>query len=169
MYGAAHGEAYNLDPGYLGAGLPSENRHVIEEILIHTSGDDGISNAATKEAIYMQVTDFFISASQEKLVSSVRFQMLDIKRKTPMQYWLPGGLEWPVTQKKIAVKIFSLATSSAAPERNISTFGFTHSKLRNSLSSQSVERLVLLKTNLNAFYEDPVGSEMDANNSDHSD
>jgi hypothetical protein len=168
MYGAAHGLAYILDPRYLGVGLPSENRRSIEEILIRTSGGDGISNAATKEAIYMQFTDFFISASQERSENSFRFQMLDKKRKTPLQYWLSDGVEWPAVQE-IAVKIFSLATSSPASERNFSTFGFIHSKLRNSLSSQSVEKLVFIKTNLNTFYEDPVGLEMDADNSDDTD
>jgi hypothetical protein len=69
MQGAAHGVAYILDPGYLGASLPSENRRVFEEILIHTSGDDEIRNAATKEAIYMHFTDFFNSASQEQSVN----------------------------------------------------------------------------------------------------
>jgi hypothetical protein len=76
IYGAAHGLAYIIDPCYLGAGLPSEDRHVIEEILIHTSGDDGISNAVAKEAIYMQFTKFFIFASREKSENSFRFQIL---------------------------------------------------------------------------------------------
>jgi hypothetical protein len=78
---------------------------------------------------------------------------------------LSDGLEWPAVQK-IAVKIFSLATSSAASERNFSTFGFIHSKLGNSLSPKPEEKLVFIKTNMNAFYEDPVGPEMDADNSD---
>jgi hypothetical protein len=76
MYGAAHSLSYILDPCYLWAGLPFEDRRVIEEILIHTSGDDGISNAVTEEAIYMQFTEFFISLSREKSENSFRFQML---------------------------------------------------------------------------------------------
>jgi hAT family C-terminal dimerisation region len=85
-----------------------------------------------------------------------------------MQYWSPDGLEWPAVHK-LAVKTFSLATSNAASGRNFSTFGFIHSKLRDPLSSKSVERLVFIKTNLNTFYKVPVGPEMDADNSEHSD
>jgi hypothetical protein len=48
MYGAAHGLAYILDPFYLGAGIPSEERRVVEDILIDTSGDDGISKGRDK-------------------------------------------------------------------------------------------------------------------------
>ncbi len=36
---------------------------------------------------------------------------------------------------------------AAASERNFSTFGYMHSKLRNSLSEILVEKLVYIKTN----------------------
>lgn len=41
-----------------------------------------------------------------------------------------------------------MATSSAASERNFSTFGFLHSKVRNRLATKSVEKLVFVKTNM---------------------
>lgn len=67
-------------------------------------------------------------------------------RTTPLQYWSTNGRAWPDLQK-ICVKLFSMATSSAASERNFSTMGFIHSKLRNSLGTQSVEKLVYIKSN----------------------
>jgi hypothetical protein len=48
---------------------------------------------------------------------------------------------------------FTMATSSAASERNFSTFGFIHSKLRNFLSNGKVEKLVFMKQNYPAFAE----------------
>jgi hypothetical protein len=72
---------------------------------------------------------------------------------------------------KIADKIYGLATWSAAFERNFSIFRFIQSKLRTSFSSESVEKLVFIKTNLKElFCADTVGLglEMDADNSNYS-
>jgi len=52
---------------------------------------------------------------------------------------LGGG--WRLLQR-IALKVFSMTASSASSERNFSTFGFIHSKLRNSLNSETVKKLV---------------------------
>jgi hypothetical protein len=46
----------------------------------------------------------------------------------------------------IAIKIFAMEASSAASERNDSTFGFIHSKLRTSLATKNVQKLVIIKT-----------------------
>lgn len=149
MYGPAHGLAYLLDPRFLGQGLPAESRNSIEEILYSTPiGDEVISNDVSKELIYMQFTAFLISESAEKANNTFRHQMLVKKRKTPLEYWLTDGAEWPELQQ-IAVKIFCMAASNAASERNFSTMGFIHSKKRNSLSVESVEKLVFIKTNMN--------------------
>jgi hypothetical protein len=45
-----------------------------------------------------------------------------------------------------------MATSSATAEHQLSTMGFIHSKLCNSLSPKTVEKLVFIKSNLAAFY-----------------
>ncbi|ETV90192.1 hypothetical protein H310_14974 [Aphanomyces invadans] len=50
--------------------------------------------------------------------------------KTVLQYWLVDGKYWPEL-RQIAFKLFSMATSSAASERNWSIMGFIHSNLRN--------------------------------------
>ena len=59
-----------------------------------------------------------------------------------------------------------MAASSASSERNFSTFGFIHSKLRNLLSSETVRKLVFVKTNANKVdwcpedeMDDPVKTE----------
>jgi hAT family C-terminal dimerisation region len=69
-------------------------------------------------------------------------------------------VSWPLLQQ-IALKVFSLATSSAASERNFSTFGFVHSKLRECLTAEKVEKLVYVKTNLPTLSTDSVCSDPD--------
>ena len=69
----------------------------------------------------------------------------------PLEYWLVDGCEWPELQK-IATKLFSMAMSSAAAKQNFPTLVFIHSKLCNSLSPKTVEKLVFIKSNLAAFY-----------------
>ncbi|CAK9193520.1 unnamed protein product [Sphagnum troendelagicum] len=49
-----------------------------------------------------------------------------------------------------------MAMSSAASERNFSTMGFIHSKLRNALVARTIEKLVFIKLNLGAFYDYPT-------------
>lgn len=74
--------------------------------------------------------------------------MLIKKKKTILEFWKLDGSDYPFL-KKLAIQVFSMATSSSASERNFSTFGFIHSKLRNQLSVDRVEKLVYIKTNSN--------------------
>lgn len=62
------------------------------------------------------------------------------------------GTDYPTLQK-IAIKLFTMATSSAAFERNFLLMGFIHSKLRNALMTRTVRKLVVIKSNLSAFYD----------------
>ena len=96
--------------------------------------------------------------------------MLKKGSKSVLQYWLVDGKSWPEVQK-IAIKLFSIATSSAASERNFSTMGFIHTKLQNSLNVETVEKLVFVKSNLPTFHEQQLlvddDYESEANDSDH--
>jgi hAT family C-terminal dimerisation region len=47
----------------------------------------------------------------------------------------------------LALKVFSVASSSAARARHFSTMGFIHYKLRNCVGRDTVEKLVYMKTN----------------------
>jgi hypothetical protein len=92
--------------------------------------------------------------------------MLRDKRKTPLQYWQADGVAWPLLQD-IAIKLFAMAKSSAASEWNFSTFGFIHSKLRNSLATEKVQKLVIIKTNYRAFADTLVEYSDNEFSSDH--
>ena len=56
---------------------------------------------------------------------------------------------WPKSElQQLAIKILSIPTSSAAAERNFSTFGFIHNKIRNRLQNDCVKKLVFIYGNL---------------------
>ena len=103
-----------------------------------------LSNLA--EQMYDEYTQFRVSALPEKTTDSFRFKMLKRGTKTVMNYWVSEGNDWPLLQQ-VALRVFSMSCSSAASERNCSTFGFIHTKLRNSLTDDRVMKLVYIKTN----------------------
>jgi len=93
-----------------------------------------------------------------------------LKKKTAiMDYWYLEEIEWPLLQM-LTLKVFSIPASSAASERNFSTFGFVHSKLRYCLPPESVMKLVYIKTNNRQFEPDQAiplqGCESDLDNDD---
>ena len=85
--------------------------------------------------------------------------MLTNKQISPLQYWKSNGSDWPTLQK-VAVRLFSVVTSSAASERNFSTFGFISQKLRSRLSTDTIEKLVFVKTNASLLYKVPPDDEI---------
>ena len=99
----------------------------------------------------MQYTKYFIVTSQQKNEKLFCYKVLLKGSKIPLEYWLVDGCEWPELQK-MTTKLFSMATSSATAKQNFSTMGFIHSKLCNSLSPKTVEKIVFIKSNLAAFY-----------------
>ncbi len=157
MYGDAHGLAYLMDPRFIGEGLPQENRRSLEDIIIaFPAQDDAQPNDHTRKTkLYTEFQDFIISAQQDKDHNGFRYRLLQDGSVSPMKYWLTDGRQWPCLQA-IAIKLFTMATSSTASERNFSTFGFIHSKLRNSLGPEKVFKLVYIKTNYPSFSEKVV-------------
>ncbi len=168
MYGVAHGLWYLLDPRHIGDGLPVDSRSSLEEVLINNPVDDVTPiDDDRKEKLYIQFTAYFIFATKERQANSFRYQMLSKGSKTVLQYWQIDGCQWADLQS-VAVRLFSMATSSAVFERNFSMMGFIHSKLRNSLSAKTVEKLVFIKSNMDAFYNCPTNDDhMRESDSDH--
>ena len=81
-----------------------------------------------------------IYSEHQKTTNAFRFQMLVKKSKTILQYWQVDGKRWPNLQK-LAMKVYSMAASSAFAERNFST--------------ETVKKLVFIKSNSSQF-EDHV-------------
>jgi hypothetical protein len=166
MYGDGHGVAYILDPRYFGQGINDRQfRKNLEEFIITFPVDDNTPTSEERQAtIYKELTDFLIEAQLMKNGNKMAYKGVANKLITVADYWLTTGRSWPTLQK-IAAKVFNLVASSAASERNWSTFGFIHSKLRNSLHHEKVEKLVYVKTNHALFnkivQEDQEGSDND--------
>ena len=59
---------------------------------------------------------------------------------------------WPISKlQQLAIEILSIPTSSAAAERNFSTFSFIHNKIRNRLKNDRVKKLVYIYGNLRMY------------------
>src|SRR5438270_12398726 len=59
---------------------------------------------------------------------------------------------WPNSKlQELAIKILLIPTSSAAAERNFSTFGFIHNKICNRLKNDRVKKLVYIYGNLRMY------------------
>lgn len=82
--------------------------------------------------------------------------MLKERKKTPFQFWLIDGTQFP-NIRSIALRLFSVVPSSAASERNFSTFGFVHSK---------VQKLVYIKTNAPQFTDSKYVPDEDGTDDD---
>ena len=152
MYGDAHGIAYLLDPRYLGEYMEDYNfKEALEETIFAWNGDNPtIAADEKKQEMALEYTHFVIYAKEMKASNSIRYQILENRSKTIYQYWSVEGARWPNLQK-LSLRVFSMAASSAASERAFSTFGFVHSKLRNRLGGDKVEKLVYIKSNYTCF------------------
>ena len=134
-------------PRYTDEKLEPKLREELEEFIVNFPFDKEIPSQENKIATYRQLMEFFISANGHKTRNSFHYKMLVQEQKSPLEYWLTNGTNWPLLQK-IAKKVFSMAVSSTSSERNFSTFGFVHSKLRNQLAPETVKKLVFVKTNI---------------------
>jgi hypothetical protein len=65
----------------------------------------------------------------------------------PKAWWQLHGAQWPTLQP-IAIRIFSVGTSSSASERNFSTWSHVWSNRANSLSFERACKIVYVYTNL---------------------
>lgn len=110
----------------------------------------------------MQYVGTFMSKRSPSLASEATTQMtkflhemtrLDdahsqiIKNMSGNQYWEIFGKQLFPALYEVAKVVTKLITSSASSERNWSIYRFIHSRLRNRLTNEKVEKLVFLYTN----------------------
>ena len=145
MYGDAHGIAYLLDPWYLGTGMSIEKRLVVEELILAHPSVSELSNKPTMEqqqSVFEDYTNFRIAVNEMKHRTGTNLAL----RLAPLKFWLSYGESFPSLQR-LAKQVFNMVASSAASERNFSAFSHVHTKLRNRLSDDAVEKLVYVRTN----------------------
>lgn len=148
IYGDAHGVAYMLDPRYLAQGLDTKFKRNIENFILDFPSLSGTNNEIQRESICRQLTLFTIDATAEQKNDTFQYRMLVKGKKTPLEYWMTDGSNWPDLQR-IATRVFQVVPSSASCERVFSSMGFVHSKPRNRLQAKSVEKQVYIRTNWN--------------------
>jgi hypothetical protein len=153
MYGDAHGMAYLLDPRYLGDNMTRKLRKEIEDFIFQFPTPDGTTCDERKEKLAQEYTAFCIDALEEREKNGFCFKMIG-ESQSVLHWWMADGTDWPLLQN-LAVRVFTMASLSAASERNFSTFGFIHSKLRNRLSPEKVKKLVYIKTNAILMADSP--------------
>ena len=140
MYGDVHAVAYLLDPRYLGDGISRTLQNEMEDFIYKFPNSDATTSDARKAQLAQEYTAYRIDALKERQQNTFRFQMIG-KSKSVLQWWLADGTDWPLLSN-LALRVFSMAASSASSERNFSTFGFVHSKLGNRLGPDKVKKLV---------------------------
>ena len=82
--------------------------------------------------------------------------------KIPVASWWKSKKDQFPNLLALALRVFSLAPSSAASERGFSTEGFIHSILRNRLADEKVTKLMYLKFNsatLHAYTAEKTGND----------
>lgn len=125
----------------------------------------------------LELARFQTFLTEFKIKLMCRWQLLCNNKLPVYEFWC-GLNEFPLLQA-VAMQLFRCATSSSASERNFSTQGYIHSKLRNHLSPERVEKLVHIffnAKNINAdelstysHLEDLLRGEQDEESSDADD
>ncbi|EGZ19815.1 hypothetical protein PHYSODRAFT_254830 [Phytophthora sojae] len=114
--------------------METEVRGAVEEFLVQWHGaEKGDAVIVELAAFYRHVRD--IKASQPR-----QWKLLCERNIPVFDVWC-GLNKFPLLQD-IALRLFRCAASSAASERNFSAHAFIHSKLRNRLVPERVEKLV---------------------------
>lgn len=143
-----HNAAYLLDPRYRGENLKHEELERAIALIVNltsASEDDQIrvigeiTNYRTRQNVF----DKSIIWVASKGVTSVCKTPSDVMPATWWKNWLPN-----CSLKDVAVKLLSMPASAASCERNWSTWGIVHSKLRNRLKTTRSGKLVYIKYNL---------------------
>ncbi|GBG70541.1 hypothetical protein CBR_g6669 [Chara braunii] len=71
----------------------------------------------------------------------------DVDKKTPSEWWAAHGGDVPKLQK-IVIKVMGMWSTASPTERNWASMDFIHSKRRNKLSPESLEKLVYIHWNM---------------------
>jgi len=121
-------------------------------------------------AIALQEFETF-RTKQGEFSSDIARRMAIDRRTSPAAWWATFGGDTPVLQR-VARRLLSRCAASSGCERNWSTFAYIHTKLRNRLSHQKLDKLVFVNYNLrlrlqrairvvDPYDYDPVSSFMD--------
>ncbi len=125
--------AYQLDSKYRGKLLNANqcNSIIKHKILRLTPKDK-------KNEVLMEYSDYV-----RKFGGFLNDYLWGVITSYPFNWWILVVKRYPILSA-IAHQVLSIPSTSAASERNWSSFGFIHSKLHNRLEDSKVEKCVYL-------------------------
>ena len=138
IYSDAHGLSYLLDPRYAGKDMEETNKHQCLLFIEKNYPNVARNGELQKFHVYLMKWKNSYQCQVEALMSGAM---------SPLLWWQGiDDCKFPHL-RDVAVKLFTLCASSAASERNFSSFSFVHSKLRNRLSDSKVLKSVYVYAN----------------------
>lgn len=140
IYEDAHGMAHLLDQRYLGDEKLDELRKEIEDFIFTFPAAESGTREEREVKLAQEYTAFRIDGLQEREKNGFAFKMIGESKK--VLQWCIADCTDRLLLQNLALRVFAKAASSAACERNFSTFGFIHSKLHNRLCPEEVKKLV---------------------------
>lgn len=103
----------------------------------------GLVNETTEDVLHRELKEFGLMRERWSAGEQVQQAKFD-----PLEWWTLASKTKFSMARKLALRVFSVPTSSAASERSWSIHSFIHSKLRNRLSNDRAEKLVFVYTNM---------------------
>ena len=143
LYHDATGIAYLLDPKYFGDKVKLADVDLLISYIAEWGQDEdrpGLLDYKT------QVTEFIVWARRQREVGRDTYPH-------PRLWWEAYGDIYPLL-RPIALAVFNMAAGSSSTERSFSANNFIHSKLRNRLSEERVNKLTYIKMNREHFQLD---------------
>jgi hypothetical protein len=133
MYHPVIEVAYLLDPQFIGRNLEADGMSIISDFIVQY-----YPNKA--EIIYTQILQY---KSQTGLFQN-QLAWKTVNTVDPITWWRGNFGSSSSELCKMACRILTIPTSSAASERNWSAFSYIHDKKRNRLTSEKVFKLVYI-------------------------
>jgi hypothetical protein len=165
IYNDAQGVAYLLDPRFAGAKMSEGDKDMTEQfvadyvaltdenVLIELDNDQ---KRARRGAAYAELDAFYEMIIRWNNTNNPRLDSMMSGSTNPYGFWVSNAEKFPIVSQ-VAKRVFSLVTTSAASERGFSGEGFVHSKLRNRLKSETVSKLMFVRTNAGVLDDVNVG------------
>jgi hypothetical protein len=155
IYNDAQGVAYLLDPRFVGESMNDQDKHMTENFVAEFVKFDEKNVVVQlspqefdqrKVDMLVELDKFYGNVDADKLRDCPRLKGLVQGKSHPYAWWRGKVSEYPLL-RPLALRVFSLAASSAASERAFSGEGFIHNKLRNRLKSETVTKLHFIRSN----------------------
>lgn len=138
MYHPVMEVAYLLDPKFVGRFLPPSSIMIVSEFISKYYP----SNSAI---IWNQLVRY--KARDGVFSSPLIWDSQSLSELTPTTWWKGNFSSVAYDLCQMAIRVLTIPTSSAASERNWSTFAYIHDKKRNRLIPEHVLKLVYIYTN----------------------